>query len=114
MNSIRSALRRILRGEEAAPEQAEAPKPDFSYRIYWMKTAREWPRERLDEVERALRRTVERDDFEANAYERRYRIDGLDDEAHAGASLMALLQVIEALQNRSDELEKEMNNGERT
>ena len=34
--------------------------------------------------------------FEANDYERRYRVSGLDDQAHAGASLLALDKVLRA------------------
>ncbi|MCD4684819.1 MAG: hypothetical protein K8S97_02650 [Anaerolineae bacterium] len=35
--------------------------------------------------------------FEANALERRYRVEGLDDSAHSGASLLMLLEVLRAL-----------------
>lgn len=35
-------------------------------------------------------------DFEPNAYARQYHVPGLDDSAHAGASLTALAQVLRA------------------
>ena len=38
-------------------------------------------------------------DFEPNTYERRYAVEGLDESRHAGASLVALQDVLTALQD---------------
>ena len=37
-------------------------------------------------------------DFELTAYERRYSIAGLDEQAHAGQSLFALQKVLDGLE----------------
>lgn len=110
MTSIREMLRRLLgegEGSEAAG-QAEQPSPDYSYRVYWMKTARSWTEGRLDEVREEVQRVVEGEGFEANPFERRYHVEAVDDEEHAGASLLALLEVIDALKKHTSQTEKEL------
>ena len=95
-------LRRRLR-QPPTPAAAPGPKPlgpprvDFSYTIYWTKQARSWDAARRAAVQAALRPALAQPDFEANDYERRYRVSGLDEQAHAGASLLALDKVLRAL-----------------
>jgi len=94
-------LRRLLRPRPAPPKPA-APRPpgpprvDFSYTIYWTKQVRAWEAERRAVVRAALERALAQADFEANAYARRYAVPGLDEQAHAGASLLALRKVLAA------------------
>lgn len=97
MTSIRAVIRRLLGEEQESVEPAGQPSPEFSYRVYWMKTARAWPPERLDEARQQVQAVVEDPEFEPNPFERRYRVDVVDDQKHAGASLQALLEVIDAL-----------------
>ena len=86
------------------PKPPGPPRVDFSYTIYWTKQVRAWPPERRAAIGAALRPVVSQAGFAANAYERRYRVEGLDDQAHAGASLVALRRVLEAFdQGTKDE-----------
>jgi hypothetical protein len=89
---MRACLRRFF------PPRAKPnpPRVDFSYTVYWTKQVRGWDRARRAEMTAALLSVIARPDFEANAYERRYRVPGLDDQAHAGASLIALKKVLDA------------------
>ncbi len=107
MTSIREMIRRLLGGDEAAERKASSPRPDYSYRVYWTKMARSWSPERRRAVREAVRARVEGDEFEANAFERRYRVEALGDGVHAGASLLALLEVIDALQTYEDREQEE-------
>ncbi len=82
-----------------APRRADAPRVDFSYTVYWTKQVREWGAARRAAVQEALRPVLRRPGFEANAYERRYTVPGLDDLAHSGASLLALKKVLAAFED---------------
>lgn len=73
------------------------PRVEFSYTIFWTKQARQWEAARRQTVGAALDQVLAQPGFEANDYERRYRVPGLDDQAHAGASLLALRKVLQAL-----------------
>lgn len=104
-------LRRLLRRPSAVlsaarpPQTPPAPKPpgpprvDFSYTVFWTKQVRAWDAQRRAAVGAALSQVVAQPDFEANAYARRYAVPGLDDQAHAGASLLALRKVLAAFQD---------------
>jgi hypothetical protein len=74
------------------------PRVEYSYAVYWTKEARLWDAERRQAVGAALRAVLAQPGFEANAYERRYQVPGLDTQAHAGASLVALGKVLDALE----------------
>ncbi len=91
-----------LRRRWARPTPPPGPKPlgpprvDFSYTIYWTKLVRKWEAPHRAEIAAALGPVLTQPTFETNAYERRYRVPGLDDQAHAGASLVALDKVLRA------------------
>ena len=68
-----------------------------NYTIYGTKQARLWPPERRRAVYAGLQAVLRQPGFEANDYQRRYTLAGLDDQAHAGASLLALNKVLLAL-----------------
>ena len=76
-----------------------APRVEFSYTIFWTKQARQWEAARRQAVAAALEAVLAQPGFEANDYQRRYRVAGLDDQGHAGASLLALKKVLEAMRN---------------
>ena len=102
-------LRRKLRGPLAGQSNPPAPKPpgpprvDFSYTIYWTKTARRWDEKQRAAMAEAVMAVMAQPGFEANDYERRYRVAGLDDLAHAGASLVALRKVLAALESEASQ-----------
>lgn len=96
-----------LRPRPAATNRPAPPGPPrvaFSYAIYWAKQARTWDAARRAAAADALAAVLAQAGFEANAYERRYTVAGLDDQAHAGASLVALSQVLAALAAESESL----------
>ena len=94
LKSLQAASTRTASGPAAV---ANPPRIDFSYTIYWTKHARQWNAARRLAVHEALLKVLAQPGFEANAYERRYTVPGLDDQAHAGASLIALKKVLAAL-----------------
>jgi hypothetical protein len=91
------ALRNLLERLFPPRRKPNRPQVDFSYTVYWTKQARGWDEARRAAVRAALRNVMSQPGFEANTYQRRYRVEGLDDVAHAGASLMALKKVLNAL-----------------
>ncbi len=80
----------------AGPQPLGPPRVDYSYTIYWTKQVRSWDAARRAALTAALSPVLAQPGFEANDYERRYRVSGLDDQAHAGASLLALNKVLRA------------------
>lgn len=96
-------LRRKLQRPPQPPKPPARRKPgppriDFSYTIYWTKTARLWDAARRAEAAQAVAAILAQPGFEANDYQRRYPVPGLDDQAHAGASLVALRKVLAAFE----------------
>lgn len=83
--------------EPAPPEPLNAGKIDAGYRMFWTRTAFTWDSARRTQIAQRVVAAIAAPGFEANALERRYRIDGLDDQAHSGASLLALVEVLRAL-----------------
>ncbi len=98
MTTLREALRRLL-GRSAAQHSQPASAPDrvgFSYRVFWTKQARGWDVARRRSVLGAARALTTSESFDPNAFERRYQLEDVDGK-HSGASLLALIQVLEAL-----------------
>jgi hypothetical protein len=91
MKSIRAFFVNLFR-----PRPSNAPRIDFSYTVYWTKHVRQWEAGRRAAVREALMEILTRPGFEPNAYTRRYRVPGLDEQAHSGASLIALKKVLAA------------------
>lgn len=70
----------------------------YSYKVYWTKTARSWGAERRQEVRKAVEEITHLPGFTPNERLRRYPVPQIDDLPHAGASLTALLEVLDALE----------------
>lgn len=93
MTSIREILRRLAGGGGAeGPDAAE-----YSYTVHWTKVARDWGRAKREEVRLAVLEMTRRPEFRPSRLERRYVVPTVDGQAHAGASLLALLAVLEAI-----------------
>lgn len=92
MNIIRSLWARLF----PARRTPTMPPVDFSYTVYWTKQVRQWDQARRTALHAALLAVMAQTGFEANTYARRYYVPGLDDLAHAGASLVALKKVLNA------------------
>lgn len=69
---------------------------DYSYTVFWTKTARTWEAAKRSDVERQVERVLKSPGFQANSFDRKYSVDGVEG-THAGASLMALSKVLKAL-----------------
>ena len=99
--NLREVTRRLLGKRREAGERyekLEAGRVDYVYRISWTKLAREWEAARRTQVAEAVRLVMARPDFEKNPIERRFEVPELDDGlAHSGASLLALADVLRAL-----------------
>lgn len=72
---------------------------DMSFRVYWTKIARLWEIERIQQIKLLVEQFVTQPDFEKNMIQRRYHLEQLDNQSHSGASLLALLEVLKALEN---------------
>ncbi len=83
--------------EPEPPEPLNADKIDTGYRLFWTKQALTWDTDRRVLLAERVTSVTSVPTFEANALERRYRVEGLDDSAHSGASLLMLLEVLRAL-----------------
>lgn len=97
MGPLRSFLRRLV----PARRRSNPPRVDYSYAVFWTKQVRGWDAARRAAMRAALLLVLAQPGFEANAYERRYRVPGLDEQAHAGASLVALKKVLNAFAEKS-------------
>jgi hypothetical protein len=93
MTSLREAVRRWL--GRAASEPGDPSR--FSFSVHWTKTAQGWDLDRRQRVRSALLDLTRGAGFEATSLDRRYLVAEIDDLPHAGASLSALLEVLEAL-----------------
>ncbi len=89
MTSIREIFRRlILRGQE------EEDKAGFSYMVYWTDLVSGWSAERRYIARLAVERIVKQPDFKPNEYTQLYHLSEVDDVAHVGSSILALLKVL--------------------
>ncbi len=94
MTSIREAVRRWF-----APGMRQAPSPaEYSYGVHWTRTARTWDAARREKARAALLELTRRADFAGTGHEREYIVVDVDETPHAGASLIALLGVLDALE----------------
>lgn len=108
-------LRRWLGLEKAQPKTSQSipmteHRVDMSFRIFWTKISREWDLERLQVIREKVKDVVQQPNFEKNLVERRYVVEGLDEQAHSGASLLALIEVLDALEKYQRELNLEDEN----
>jgi rhamnogalacturonyl hydrolase YesR len=71
---------------------------DYSYAVFWTKNARLWDAAKREAVAQRLAELIASADFDANFYQRTYTLAEVD-EAHSGASLLALHKVLQALRN---------------
>ncbi len=77
-------------------QAALAPDPRLSYRVHWAGVVQRWDAEQRRRVLAALRARTASGGFEPTEWERRYVVQELDDQAHAGASLLCLIDVLQS------------------
>ena len=85
---------------EAEREQRVAARDrvDYSYTVFWTKNARLWDAAKRETVAQHLAELIASADFDANFYQRTYRLAGVEG-AHSGASWLALQKVLQALRD---------------
>ncbi len=109
MTKLTASLKRIFKRQprltptqqvdiEREQRVAARDRIDYSYTVFWTKTARQWDAPRRSAVEKHLAVLIQTANFEANLLDRKYTLDELEG-AHSGASLIALKKVLEALRD---------------
>ena len=97
MTSLREVMERIFGRNPAKPD---LPDPNFDYRVFWTKQAMEWTAERREDLLTAIGTLKEKTDLSASPDDRRYHLEGLEDERYSASSLMALETVLRAMLNK--------------
>lgn len=97
MTSMREAMRRLL----GRPHGDEGPATHFSYAVHWTQEAGTWDRARRAAAGKALEELVADPAFVPTEFEHRYTIAVIDDRPHPGASLLALRNVLRALDEQA-------------
>ncbi|WP_119068164.1 hypothetical protein [Aggregatilinea lenta] len=96
------AFRRLLWPASGRKRKPPTPLTDdrivAGYRMFWTKTAYTWDAERRQVVAERVQSVTGAPNFETTMLERRFRVEGLDDQAYSGASLLALLEVLRAVE----------------
>ncbi len=78
------------------PEPMTEQKIDFAYTVYWTKITRQWDPGRRRLIADRVSALIASPAFLNNAFERKFQVEGLDEAAHSGASLLALQKVLAA------------------
>ena len=85
--------------ESEREERVAAREPiDYSYTVYWTKTARLWHIDQRAAIAEKLAALLNSSDFQVNPFDRKYSLQGIEG-AHSGASLIALQKVLLALRD---------------
>jgi hypothetical protein len=94
-------VRRFLQRQATVPPPTPltGERIEAGYRLFWTKIAFGWEAERRQMILERTLQVVQAPEFEPTALQRRFRVDGLDEQAHSGASLLALIEVLRALDN---------------
>jgi hypothetical protein len=103
VTSIREVLHRLL-DRTKVPERVPR---DYAYTVHWLKEARSWSDSKRERVRDALDQMMPASTFREESDESRYTLSQVDDVPHTGASLAALLRVLDALAKESSEEESD-------
>jgi hypothetical protein len=109
MTTIREVLRRLFTPEpkltqseviDQEREQRVALREpiDYSYTVFWTKTARLWSIDQRSSAAKNIDTLINAADFKANPFDRKYALNGVEG-SHSGASLIALKKVLAAFDN---------------
>jgi hypothetical protein len=95
---------RVLRTERLPqpPASLNAGHITTGYRVYWLKMATGWDAARRATIAQAVAAAIDAPGFAPTDLERRFPVEGLDDRAHSGVSLLALAEVLRALADIDD------------
>lgn len=86
----------LRRRRESGPARGGPPRFAYSYRVFWLNTARQWSPLQRRSIEDALERALSSPDFAPTVTDPRFTVAGLD-RPHSGASLLALQEVLQGL-----------------
>lgn len=106
MTSVRESVRRRLeqlRDDQPEPAADDREMAKLSYRINWLRTASEWDEDRRGGIRQAVASATQAPGFDGAGLNRVYQVPELDSSSHAGASLVALLDVLDALKESEAE-----------
>lgn len=78
------------------PEPLTEQKVDFALTIFWTKITQTWDEAKCQLLLTRVSNFIASSEFDRNFFERKFQIEGLDDLAHSGASLLALQKVLQA------------------
>lgn len=87
--------------------ERDQPDPFRAYSFYWINQARAWDSSRRTVILGVLLETLAAPEFEANLYERRYRVPEIDEGSHSGTSLAALAHVLRVMADIEQEASEE-------
>ncbi|NJL93082.1 MAG: hypothetical protein HC915_04835 [Anaerolineae bacterium] len=89
------------------PEPLTAEHVDFNLRVYWTKMTLNWNAEQRAAARQQAQTRVQAPDFQDNLMAKQYNLplEGIPETAHSGASLLALLAVLDALETFNQESE---------
>lgn len=98
--TIGEVLRKITgRTRKSADHESQnsSPRPsEYAYTLYWARQMQDWETDRKAEIASSVEAVVSEPHFRPNEFYRVYSVPGLDDSAHSGASLVALMKVLAA------------------
>jgi len=95
MTTLRGVLKKLF-GASTIEASDESRRVDYSYRVFWTKQARTWDAGKRRLIRERISALMSEAEFETNAFERHFQIEDVDGQ-HSGASVLALNQVLEAL-----------------
>ena len=99
VKKLRQLFSRKQSSSTRKSEPLTAHKVDMSFRIFWTKITREWELDKIKAIREKVIAVAQAPDFRKNPIERQYTVEGLDEYAHSGASLLALIDVLNALES---------------
>jgi hypothetical protein len=92
IDHLREIIQTFTNGKQKAPVS-----PEYSYRIFWTSQALDWTVEKREQIKKEVRLIIQQDDFEANQYARRYKLEAFGGQKHAGVSILVLNNVLSDL-----------------
>ena len=90
-------LRKSRKSEALSGGERDEIAPAFAYRVNWARVVLDWPNKKREAVLAELEQLLADANFEANPFQRRYRMRTLEGKAYAGESLQALRAVLHEL-----------------
>lgn len=86
---------KAARSKRSSEKGETDPRPsEYAYTLYWARLVQDWTPDRRAEMAASVAKVVSNSAFLPNEFYRVYYVPGLDESAHAGASLVALQRIL--------------------